>query len=159
MCAQGKKELVIRSPLLLAQLADLLCGSFTYEGACRHRKMLPAIRAPFAFFVGREGSAYIAGIHLGKASRQIRPVQQRLVLQPIPQIVTEVPVLACRPQVVQEAQDSMQTLRVQEQEWATSSTSSTRANRSPTAVSSGSMVEVAVLPIMHQKSEAFQAPV
>ena len=117
MCAQGEEELVIGSPLFLAQLADLLCGPFRNEGACRRSKRLPAITAPFAFFVGSEGRTYIARIHLRQAFRQIRPVQQRLVLQPIPQIVTEVPVLACGPQVVQEAQDGMQTLRVQEQAW------------------------------------------
>lgn len=37
VCAQGEEELVVRSPLLLAQLASLLCGSFRYKGACRHR--------------------------------------------------------------------------------------------------------------------------
>jgi len=46
---------------------------------------------------------------------QIRPVQQRLIPQLVPQIVAEVPILASGAQVAEKAQDRMQTPRIEEQ--------------------------------------------
>lgn len=114
-CAQCDEELVIRAPRFTAQLAELLCGSFRYQDACRHRQRLPSVTALFAFLVEGEGRARIARIHLRQAFGQIRPVQKRLVPQLIPQVVPEIPILASRAQVDEKAQDCVQALRVEEQ--------------------------------------------
>jgi hypothetical protein len=114
---QREEELVIRAPLLLMQLTNLLFGSFRYQRACRHRSRLPAMMALSAFLVESKSWMHIACIHLRQAFRQIRPVQQRLIPQLIPQIVAKVPILASRAQVAEEAQDCMKTLRVKEQAW------------------------------------------
>ena len=97
------------------QPGNLLCGSFRYQGTCRHRHRLPAITPLLAFLVEGEGRAHISCIHLRQAFSQVRPVQQPLILQPVPEIFPKVPILAGRPQVAEEAQDRMQSLRVEQQ--------------------------------------------
>jgi hypothetical protein len=114
-CTQRREELVIRTPFLLAQLVNLLSGSFCCQRACRHGHRLPTLTAFFAFLVGSERWAHIACIHLRQAFRQIRSIEQSLILQLIPQNVAKVPILASRAQVDEEAKDCMQTLRVQKQ--------------------------------------------
>jgi hypothetical protein len=99
------------------QLTNLLCGSFCYQRACRHWHRLPAIMAFFALLVESEGGTHITRIHLRQAFCEIRPVQQGLIPQLIPQIVAKIPILASRAQVAEKMQDCMQAFRVDEQAW------------------------------------------
>ena len=73
-CSQREDELVIRPPLLLVQLTNLLCGSLGYQRACRHPFRLPAITAYFALLFQSEGRAHISCIQLRQAFRQVIPV-------------------------------------------------------------------------------------
>ena len=71
--------------------------------------------ASFAFLIESQSRTHITRIHLRQAFRQIRPIQQGLIPQLIPQILAEIPILASGTQVAEKAQDRMQTLRVEEQ--------------------------------------------
>ena len=64
LCSQCEDELVIRSPLLLVQLTNLLCGSLGYLRTCRHQRRLPTITAYFALLVESEGRTHITRLQL-----------------------------------------------------------------------------------------------